>query len=149
MYDPPGGCKVVISASVPESFGTTVIADTGSGDSGCMANTAKLACPVEPAPAPSDARTNTKKWNPSSSHESYTGWGAVPASRPRSARNSAERFRGARNLASAQGRSYATAKSAAMASCKTAGPAVAGSPQGRRRGAGWGVAVVSAISVKE
>ena len=32
----------MISASAPDSFGTTAIADTGSGDSGCMANTAKL-----------------------------------------------------------------------------------------------------------
>jgi hypothetical protein len=134
----------VISAAVPESFGTTVIADTGSGDSGCMANTAKLVCSVALSPLPSDARTNTKKWNPSSSHESNTGWGAVPASRPRSARNSGERFSGVRNVGSAQGRSYATAKSAAMASCETAGPAVVGSPQRRRRGAGWGV--ISAIS---
>jgi hypothetical protein len=149
MYDPPGGCKFVISASVPESFGTTVIADTGSGDSGCMANTANLDCAFAPAPSPSGARMNTKKWNPSSSQESYTGWGAVPASRPRSAWNSGERFSGVRNFESAQGRSYATARSGAPASCVTAGPAVFGSPQRRRRGAGWGVAVLSAISAKE
>jgi hypothetical protein len=70
VYEPPGGRRLVISASAPDSVGTTAMADTGSGDSGCMANTAKLVCSVALSSLPSDARTNTKKWNPSSSHES-------------------------------------------------------------------------------
>jgi hypothetical protein len=99
-----------------------------------MANTATAPSRMAPSELATGRRAKTKKWNPSSSQESTTGCGGCPASRGRRSRNSGERFSGARNAGSAQGRSFATA-SAAIALARTAGPAVERSPQRRRRGA--------------